>query len=113
MAVISCGTIEKMDICNHEEADTRLVVHIHHALRHGASHCMVRTVDTDAIVILIGIMHTFTALYPTADIWAAFGSGRNYRYYHINLMVQLLGRQKACALPLFHSFSGCDTTSSF
>ena len=42
---------------NHEEADTRIMVHIHHALEHDARTVLVRKVDTDVVVILIGIMH--------------------------------------------------------
>ena len=38
--------------CNHEEADTRIVVHIVHALQQGMKRIEVRTVDTDVITIL-------------------------------------------------------------
>ena len=33
--------------CDHEEADTRLIVHLVDALERGKSTCLVRTVDTD------------------------------------------------------------------
>ena len=36
-----------MQNCNHEEANTRIVVHVMHALQHGAKTIQVRTVDTD------------------------------------------------------------------
>jgi len=42
-----------MPNCNHEEANTRVVVHILHALKQGLKKIQVRTVDTD--VILVGI----------------------------------------------------------
>ena len=35
------------------------------------------------------------------------------RYYNINSIVQELGADKSQALPFFHTFSGCDTTSQF
>ena len=36
--------------CNHEEADTRLLVHLVDALKNGSNTCMVHTVGTDVIV---------------------------------------------------------------
>ena len=41
--------------CNHEEADTRIMIHLLDALERGYSTRLVRTVDTDVVVILIGI----------------------------------------------------------
>ncbi len=38
-----------MPDCNHEEADTRVVVHIVHALEQGMETIEVRTADTDVI----------------------------------------------------------------
>ena len=44
----------EMPSCDHEEADTQLVVHIVDALKKGQSTFLVRTVDTDIVVILVG-----------------------------------------------------------
>ena len=103
----------EMSSCDHEEADTRLVVHIVDALNKGQSTCMVRTVDTDVVVILIGKFFHFTTLNPTADIWVAFGTGKHFDYWHINTICHNLGKERSLALPFFHSFTGCDTTSAF
>ncbi len=43
-----------MQACDHEETDTRLAVHIVHAIHNGHGKILVRTVDTDVIVILVG-----------------------------------------------------------
>ena len=48
--VIARGTIHQMQECNHEEADTRLLVHLLDAIADGATTCLVRTVDTDVIM---------------------------------------------------------------
>ena len=69
--------------------------------------------DTDVIVILIGKFHALLTMYPAAEIWVAFGTGKSYTYLHINAICQALGRDKSIALPVFHSFTGCDTTSAF
>ena len=43
----------------------------------------------------------------------AFGAGKNFRYVYINALCNALGEEKSVALPFFHSFTGCDTTSGF
>ena len=48
--------------CNHEEADTRLLVHLVDALKNGSNTCMVRTVGTDMIVTIIGKFHHLLTL---------------------------------------------------
>ena len=99
--------------CNYEEADTRIVVHILHALHQGMKSVKVRTVDTDVVVILIGAFFVLSQTQPLADIWVAFGMSKNYRFYSINAIYYNLGKQKSLALPVFHTLAGCDTTSSF
>ncbi|KAG0713238.1 hypothetical protein GWK47_016650 [Chionoecetes opilio] len=94
-------------------SNTRIVVHLQDALESGCTTCLVRTVDTDVLVILIGKYHFLASKYPSADIWVAFGSGKNFLFLHINAICSTLGKEKSTALPVFHSFTGCDTTSSF
>ena len=56
--MISIGSDRSMPEYNHEEADTRIVVHILHAIQDNkAKSVLVRTVDTDVLVILIGKFH--------------------------------------------------------
>ena len=98
---------------NHEEADTRIVVHIVHALQQGIKIIEVRTVDTDVIAILAGAYFKLALAYPLADIWVAFGKGKKFRFYSINYICASLGELKARALPVFHALTGCDTTSAF
>ncbi len=113
IAVINIGTSQCMQSCNHEEADTRMLVHLQDALRNGATTCLVRTVDTDVVVVLIGKFHAFISNHPAADLWVAFGTRKSFMYLHINTICNALGREKSMALPIFHSFTGCDTTSGF
>ena len=42
----------KLCPCSHEEADTRLIVHLCDAAQH-SSRVMIRTVDTDVVVLAI------------------------------------------------------------
>ena len=64
--------------CNHEEADTRIVIHVYDALERGAKKVMVRTVDTDVVVILIGQFYNIVGQYSEAEIWVAFGTGKQF-----------------------------------
>ena len=112
--VVSVGNNNPaMSSCNHEEADTRLVVHILHALEQGVKRIEVRTVDTDVIVILVGAFVALTRAQRLADIWIAFGMGKDYRFYSINAIFTTLGDSRSRALPVFHALTGCDTTSAF
>ena len=52
--VVCIGDSIPMQNCNREEADTRIVVHVLHALKQGEQTICVRTVDTDVVVILAG-----------------------------------------------------------
>ena len=76
--VIVRGSNHSIPECFQEEADTRIVYHIHGAVKQGASKCLVRIVDTDVVVILmiIGMFHTLQSLSHKDDlgIWVAFGT---------------------------------------
>ena len=74
---------------------------------------LVCTVDTDVVVIIIGKFHHLQSLCPNVSIWITFGEGKNFSYYCINTFYEHLGGEKSLALPVFHSFTGCDTTSAF
>ena len=39
--------------CDHEEADTRIIVHLADAVRKGCKSILVRTVDTDVVVLAV------------------------------------------------------------
>lgn len=43
----------------------------------------------------------------------AFGTGKHFRYLHVNTICQNLSEPKCKALSFFHAFTGCDTTSQF
>ena len=101
-----------MPSCNHEEADTRVVVHLYNSLE-PCEKTLVRTVDTDVVVILIGKFADLYAINCAADIWVAFGTGRYFRFLSINAMAASLGTAKSRSLPFFHALTGSDTTSTF
>ena len=116
--VLSKGTDQQMDTCDHEEADTRLLVHIVDAIQKGHSNCLIRTIDTDVIVILVVKFFYLLSLNPNINIWVAFGKGKNFSNWHINSVCtcwvkkNLQHCQSSTASQLYY-FTGCDTTSGF
>ena len=112
--MISIGSDRSMPECNHEEADTRIVVHILHAIQDNkAKSVLVRTVDTDVLVILIGKFQHLRVIQRNLDLWVGFGTGRNFSFISINTICAGLGEARSRSLPVFHALTGSDTTSTF
>ena len=111
--MLSPGPLEPMPECDHEEADTRVCLHLKDALEKSAQTVILRTVDTDVIVILVGQFRQLTKDYPHTSIRVAFGMGKILKNICINTIFEKLGRKISLDLPGFHSFTGSDTTSHF
>ena len=47
------------------------------------------------------------------ELWLEFGTVKNYRLIPAHEIAKSIGPERAAALPAFHAFTGCDTTSSF
>lgn len=48
-----------------------------------------------------------------SELWVGIGSGKHYRDNPVHVIYTKLGPSKSFALPIFHSLTGCDTTSQF
>ncbi len=66
-----------MSTCDYEEANTRLMAHIIDTLNKVQSTFLVHIVNTNIVAILVGKFFHITALNSTANIWVAFGTGKN------------------------------------
>ena len=95
--------------CNHEEADTRMIVHLADALRDSFHKIMLRSSDTDVVVLAVAAV----ARMNVRELWIAFGTGKNFRYIPIHEIVASIGPNKSEALPMFHAYTEWDTVSSF
>ena len=95
--------------CTHEEADTRLLLHGADAARRGYTKVMVRTVDTDFVVIAV----TEFQYLSLSELWIEFGVGKHLKYLPAHDISRTIGEEKSQALLAFHAFTGCDQTSSF
>ena len=64
--MVSIGESIPVQNCNHGKADSRIVVHVLHAVKQEEQTIYVA--DTDVIVILAGIFHDLVATQNLADI---------------------------------------------
>ena len=95
--------------CLHEEADTRLLLHVADAVQKGYSKVYIRTVDTDVVVIIIAM---FNQINPD-ELWLALDTKSSFRYIPIHKVVNGMDPRTCTVLPVLHAFTGCDTVSSF
>lgn len=94
--------------CTHEEADTRLLLHAHHAAQCSASVVVVAD-DTDVMMICLGVNSSFS----NAKLFLRRGTKSRVRIVDITKLSQSLGKEVSSALPGLHSWTGCDSVSSF
>ena len=71
--VIGSTTMEGMAPCNHEETDTHIFVHAKHASVNGMKRTLIRTVDTDVVIL------------DVEELWIAFEVGKHLHYLSIHL----------------------------
>ena len=101
------------------EDDTRNVAHVLHALNSSCSSILVKTSDSDIVVILIGHYGRFHAINEDRDSMQSMSNSRSLwnweekRILNIGSMSNALGPARSVALPLFVTLTGCDTTSGF
>ena len=95
--------------CNQEEADTRIFLHVKNISSQGYSKVTVITVDTDVIVIALGLFYDL----ELSELWIEFGAGKDKKWMPIHRYANKLGEEKCRALFFWFAFTGCDTVSQF
>ena len=104
------GDFSNLQNCNHEEADTRSFLHLVDAItRSEACTSLIRTVDADVVVLSVYA----ASIFPLKKIYVAFGKGSSFRYIASRTITSSIVYNKSQCLPIFRSFTGCDTTSYF
>ena len=58
---------------DHREADTCMLLYAANASQSGMEKVMIRTVDTDAVVIALGMFSSLNL----SELWISFGTGKN------------------------------------
>ena len=95
--------------CTHEEADTRMFIHVADAIHSGYKRIILRSCDSDVLVIAIACVQDLCL----DELWIAFGSGKTFRYIPAHSIARTIGPEKSRALLAFHALTGCDIVSSF
>jgi len=93
---------------NHEEADTRLVLHCVHT---NAESVVVSARDTDVLVLLVAHFHKMAC----TKLWMKAGTAKRQKYIPVHEIRQVLPFTQPVfeALIPFHAVTGCDTVSYF
>ena len=73
---------------NQEETDTRVVLYLHHAVNLGYKNAVVRTPDTDILVILLYHAHT-----NSLTIYLDTGSGKHRKLINLSDLAAFCGRK--------------------
>ena len=100
--------LSMLSLCNHEGADTRLLLHAADCARYFPK-ILIRTVETDVVIIATAL---FPELLPT-ELLIALGVGKHLQYLPIHAISKRLGTGRSKASLLFHAFTGCDQTLAF
>ena len=95
--------------CNHEEADTRIFIHVTDATHQEFRKILIKSNDSDVVIIAVSCIQDL----HLDELWVAYGTGKAYRYIPAHLITQQMGPAKSRALLSFHALTGCDTTSAF
>jgi len=95
--------------CDHEEADTRIILHCLYASHHStaSSTIVVHSPDIDVFVLLLHYSHQIPQ-----PLLLHTGSGNNRRIVLVHKCANELDSDICAALPSFHAFTGCDMTSA-
>ncbi|KAL8559021.1 hypothetical protein ACOMHN_039776 [Nucella lapillus] len=97
--------ISELQPCTQEEADGRLLLHAKHCVTQGFKRVMIRTTDTDVVVLTIA----HAAQISASEFWIAFGVGKHFRYISVHSICKRLGETVSTALLFFHAGRGKKT----
>lgn len=89
---------------NHEEADTRLVLHCLHA---NVESVVVASRDTDVLALLVAHFDDM----PCTKLWMKAGTSKKQKYIPVHEIRLILTHDQVVSLLAFHAITGCDSVS--
>lgn len=105
-SAIPSDTEEYLLSSTHEEADTRVFLHVLSAIQNGCKRIIIRASDTDIVVIALYLFEQLA----TEGLEELFIKSKDY-FIPVHDVEKVFSDQEKAMLPLLHAFSGCDTTS--
>ena len=94
-----------------EEADTmdtKILLHVAHAAGNSIPHVVIRSPDNDVAVIALRVSHQIDT-----QLICRTGTQPCTRCLDLTTIGRELGQEMCNALPGYHAFIGCDSTSAF
>ena len=91
-------------------------LHVLHALNKGHNHtgCYSNSGHRHRrTLIMIALFKKLLSLHPSANVWISLAMGTRFQLIRVNAICASLCRDTSREMPLFHSFTGCDTISCF
>ncbi|KAK3740394.1 hypothetical protein QZH41_000915 [Actinostola sp. cb2023] len=101
-----CVTVEELN-ADHEEADTRMLLHAEHASQDG-QRIVIQSPDTDVLILCVSHYDDIGC----EELWFRTGVKDRLRYIPAHKISLLLGPRMCKVLPAFHAVTGCDSTSA-
>ena len=80
----------------HQEANTRMMLHLCHAAKQGRTKAYLRTVNCDVVVLAINLFGNM----GLGELWIGFGVGKTYKDIPIHY-IKLILRSHRCDNILF------------
>jgi len=93
---------------NHEEADTRIILHALEAIDAGFESIIVKCRDTDVLLLLIHSTRD-----KLCQVWMMSGTSKEQECFPVHIINENLPRVVVENVLGFHAITGCDTVSSF
>ena len=92
-----------------EEAEVRVILHIHKAVSNGAERVVVPSNDTDVVILLLFYIFYFSR--GLKGCWIRVGTGEKTRFIPIHALGRKLGHRTCSAVMKAHILMRCDVTS--
>ena len=102
-----CKAIPELE-STQEEADTRILLHSAHAAMCGFEAVVIVSDDTDVFLLLIAFQNEITA-----SLYWKSGTQARLKYTEIQKITRIFGESVCKAIIGIHSFTGCDSVSTF
>ena len=93
-----------------EEVDTKIIAHVKHCLFNDFRNIVVKTVDTDAVTLLLAHLFLLDSPY---DIENDFNFGKDRRFYKINDIFSRIAPEQQLSLMCFFTLTVFGITPRF
>ena len=90
-----------------------MLLHTLYALQRNMTFICIMSNDTDTVILALGKYHYLRSQHIFDDIVIEYGLGKNMRKISIKNLATSLGQTRSEGMVFYHSFTRCDTCSSF